>query len=102
AVFQHGRGHGESHVGDEQFDQGVQVGAFQGVGEAGDELVFGGGVGLACRPAAAGTAGVSAAGVGAAGVGEVTVDGGASAFEGAANGFLGGVEHLSDFGRVVA
>src|SRR6202044_590976 len=29
AVFQHGGGHGDSHVGDEQFDQGVQVGAFQ-------------------------------------------------------------------------
>jgi hypothetical protein len=59
--------------------------------------VFGGGVGLACRPAAAG-----AAAAGAAGVGEVVVDGGAGAFEGAVYGFLGGAEHLGDFGGVVA
>jgi len=58
-----------------QFDQGVQVGAFQGIGEPGGEPVFGGGVGLAGRPAAAG----------AAGAGEVVVDGGAGAFEGALN-----------------
>ena len=39
---------------------------------------------------------------GAAGVGEVVVDGGAGAFEGAVYGFLGGAEHLGDFGGVVA
>jgi len=39
---------------------------------------------------------------GAAGAGEVVVDGGAGAFEGAGYGFLGGAEHLGDFGGVVA
>jgi hypothetical protein len=58
--------------------------------------VFGGGVGLACRPAAAGAA------AGATGAGEVVVDGGAGPFEGAVYGFGGGAEYLGGFGGVVA
>src|SRR4029078_13015122 len=63
-----------------------------GAGEPGDEPVFGAGVGLACRPAAAG----------AAGVGGVAVDGGGGAVVGAGCCVLGGAEHLGDIGGVVA